>query len=97
MVLDQVLYDRKSQSKAGSAPRPGGILLPEAVEDVGEELGLDPDASVGHRDLDVRVHALQQDLDPAIPPGELDCVGQEVPHHLLQPVRVAVDRTRARI
>ena len=50
-------------------PRPFAVRvaeelgLPEAVEHVWQELGLDPDAGVGNGDLDVRAHPLQQDLN----------------------------------
>ena len=63
--LDQLLDDRQAQSQAAVPPRGRAVGLAEPVEDVRQELGLDPDARVGDADLDVRVDPLEQDLDPA--------------------------------
>ena len=78
-------------------PRGGGVGLAEAVEDVGEELGLDADAGVDDADLDVRVDPLQEDLDLAALGRELDGVGEEVPDDLLEAGGVAGDGTGERI
>ena len=57
----------------------------------GRKLGRDADAGVADAQLDVRIHALQQHLDLAALGRELDRVGQQVPHHLLQARGVGVD------
>ena len=51
-----------------------------------------PSPGVADGDLDVRVDALQADLHPAAARRELDGVREQVPHDLLQPLRVAGDR-----
>ena len=95
--LDQVADDRQAQPEAAGLPRRAGVGLPEALEHVGQEVGRDADAGVADRHLDVRVDALQPDLDTAAAAGELDGVGQQVPQHLLQPIGVARDRPDAGI
>ncbi len=54
-----------------------------------------PRVADGH--FDVRVDALQPDLDTAAAAGELDGVGQQVPQHLPQTIGVARDRPDAGI
>ena len=66
-----------------------GVRLAEAVEDERQELRGDALARVGDAHDHVRVFAVDGDADAAARAGELDRVGQQVPDHLLQPVRVA--------
>ena len=64
--LDELLDDGQPQAEPGVPPRGRSVGLAEAVEDVGQEFGLDADAGVDDADLDMRVDPLQQDLD--LPP-----------------------------
>src|SRR5215831_16487576 len=82
--------------KVATLPSPALALL-EPVEDDREQLAPDPGAGVADHDLEVRVDALERELDPAVPRRELDGVHQEIPGHLLEPVRVAAHRAGARV
>src|SRR5438876_11761903 len=95
--LDEVAGDREAEPQAAERPRDGSIGLPEALEEVGEELGLDALARVANRQLEVGIHALEHDVDAPALGCELDRVGKEIPHHLLQPVRIALDQVDPRI
>jgi len=90
--LDQMADDGEAEAEATVLPARRGVGLAEALEDVGEELRLDPHPGVGDDDLDVRVDPRDEHLD--LPPlgGELDGVGEQVPDHLLEAVGVASDR-----
>ena len=90
--LDEALHDRQPEAEAAVLARRRRVALPEPLEQVRNELRLDADAGVGHADLDVGVHALEQDLDLAVLRRELDGVGQQVPDDLLKPARIAGDR-----
>ena len=94
--LDQVAHDREPEPQAAVHTRGGGILLAEAVEDVGEEGRVDPRAGVGHVDGHAAVLPRQRDADAPAFGRELDRVGQQVPDDLLQPPRVAEDRLGVR-
>src|SRR2546430_1733210 len=89
-----------STSRADAAPSAVGpgrraLRLPEPVEDVRQEGGLDPLTGVAHGDLDVRVDALEAELDAPVPRGELDGVREQVPEDLLETLRIAGDDDRA--
>jgi hypothetical protein len=58
---------------------------------VGEELGRDALARVGHLEAQVVLPPLQPHLHAAAPGSELDGVGEQVPGHLLQAVWIADD------
>jgi len=79
--LDEVADDREAETQAAERPRDGSIGLPEALEEVGEEFGPDALARVANRQLEVGVHALEHDVDAPALGGELDRVGEEIPHH----------------
>jgi hypothetical protein len=90
----QLLDDGQAQAQAVVPPRRAGVGLAEAVEDVGEEFGLDADAGVGDADLDVRVDPLEEHLHPAALGREFDGVGEEVPDDLLQAIGIGDDALR---
>src|SRR5215510_5673179 len=73
------------------------VLLPEAFEDVGQKLRLDPLPVVGDDDLDVRVGALKSYLNAPAIRREFDRIGKQVPYDLLQPLRVTRHRVRRRV
>src|SRR5437867_9205268 len=95
--LDEVAGDREAEPQAAERPRDGSIGLPEALEEVGEELGPDALARVANRQLEMGIHALEHDVDAPALGCELERVGKEIPHHLLQPVRIALDHVDPRI
>ena len=89
--LRQVLDDRQAETEAAVPARGGRISLLKALEDMREDVGRDALAAVG--DLDVRVTVHTPAATHARVPSrgrELDGVADQVPHHLLQPDRVAV-------
>ena len=97
MQLDDCLDDRQPQTQAAVGAGRGGVGLAEALEQEGEQIGLDADAGVVDHDLDVRVDALEEDVDGSAFGREFDRVGQEVPHDLLQPRWVARDWPGVRV
>src|SRR5215510_15067750 len=89
--LDQLSRQRESQSETAdaSAARRPGLLI--AIEHVRQKFRFDALSRVTDGDLDVVVYAFQNDLDAAALVRELDGVREQVPHHLLQTIRVAGD------
>src|SRR5207244_12316858 len=77
--LDDVTDDRQTEPESAVGPGGRALRLPEPVEDVRQEGGLDPLTGVAHGDLDVRVDALEAELDAPVPRGELDGVREQVP------------------
>ena len=96
--LDDVADDGEPEAEAALAPRAGAGALAEALEDVGQERGVDPGAGVPHGELEAIVPARAAPRSP-VPPGgrELDGVGEQVPGHLLQAVGVADGERRPRL
>ena len=87
--LHQMPRDGQAEAEAAVPARGAGVLLAEPVEDVRQELGRDADAGV----LDDHQHrgrlTRRSDHDLATRRGELDGIGQQVPHDLLQARSVA--------
>ena len=94
--IDDVLDDRKTETHPALSGRVVGAL-PESLEDIVERALVDSLAIVGDNNLEVRVDPLEPDLHLAAFGRELDGVGEQVPHRLLQPVRITHDHARARI
>ena len=95
MQFDQLPRDGQPQPQPAVAAGGGGVGLPEAVEHVGRKSGAMPSPLSVTLTSTVRIDAApDSDLNPAAVRRELDGVGQQVPEHLLQPVRVARDRRR---
>ena len=90
MKLDDVPHDRQADPEPAVLSRAGRIGLAKAVEDVRQELGADPRAVVDHHQPRIARRAIGADVD--VPAGlrELHRVGKQVPHDLLQAIRVAV-------
>ena len=86
--LDQMSHDREPEAEAAMTPRRGRVGLPEALEHVGQQLRTDAPAVVADLDRDEPALAHDVHLDPAARFSELDRVGDQVPHHLLQAVRI---------
>jgi hypothetical protein len=89
--LDQVAHDREPETEAAVGAGGRRVGLPEALEDVRQEGGIDATAAVRDPDLRVRVHPIDTDDDPPVPRRQLHGVGEQVPDHLLQPGQVARD------
>src|SRR5205823_6915678 len=84
--IDQVPDDREPEAEAAMGTGTAALRLSETIEDVWQESRADPHPRVLDRDLRVAVDALETDLDTPPPGRELDRVGQQVPHDLLQAV-----------
>ena len=84
------VFDRFRQAKSESAvpSRARRVGLAKAIEDTGQEIGGNPFARIAHHDADVRIYAFQPHCDASSLRRELDCVGEQVPNHLLQTGRV---------
>jgi hypothetical protein len=92
MKLHEAAPDGEPEPDPALAAAGRGAALPEALEEVGDELGIQSRAVVLHGELDVRVHAQQPDLHPPALGGELDGVREEVPDDLLEAVGIAGHR-----
>ena len=92
MQLDEVPGDGQAQPQPAVAPGGGPILLPEALEDVGQEVRADPDPVVFHHHLHLGVDSAQANADHASPLGELHGVGEQAPEDLPQAIGVARDQ-----
>ena len=95
--LDEMLDQRQAETEAGMHSGARAVRLAKTLEDHGQDARRDALPGVADDDLDVGVHPLQVHLDPAAPRCELHRIDEQVPHDLLEPVRIARDRPRARI
>src|SRR5438876_10168950 len=95
--LDQVVDDREPETQAAMPSHAPAVGLLERLEDVRQELGLDPLALVADGDDGLAVDAREPQEDAAAPGGELDGVREEVPHDLLEASRIALDRLRSEL
>ncbi len=96
--FDQAFDDGKSESQTSVAACCGSVGLSEALEDEWQEARVDALSAVADTDFHAAgpfaINLAREDRDHAIRRGEFDGVGEEVPQNLLQPSRVAVNRTR---
>src|SRR5690349_22387633 len=83
MQLNEMSHDCEPESETAVSPRRRSVSLPETIEDVRQKVGLDPDARVVHCDLNMRINALQRDLDRPALARKLHAIRQQVPHDLL--------------
>ncbi len=93
--LDEVSDDREPEPEPAVLTACGRIPLTEPLEHVREKIRLDSGSIVGYADL----HAAGFDLtqlhrDRAAALRELHSVRQEIPDHLLEPLRITVDESR---
>src|SRR2546421_622448 len=87
----QVTPDRQPEAEAGVGPRRGVARLPERLEHVRQERGINTPAGVGDDDVRTIVSADEPNLH-ATPRGrELHAIRQEVADDLLQAAGVALD------
>src|SRR5262245_43257320 len=95
MELDDVMCDREPQSEAAGAPRV--LALTESLENVRQQIRIDTRARVAHADARDGTPAFEPQLNAAVLRGELDSVGQQVPHDLLKTVRVCEHESHGRV
>ena len=84
--------NRQPQTQSAMYARAGGISLPEPVEDVGKEVGFNPDTCVGHSNLSVGWRLEQLDDDAAPCRREFDGVRQQIPEDLLNAIGIPGNR-----
>src|SRR6185503_12441116 len=89
MHFDQVAADGQSETRAARLARGGAVDLAELFEDLVQVAGRDADAGVFDGDANGRLVPQGRDGDPACV-GELDCVVDDVDHHLPQANAVGV-------
>src|SRR5262249_61828148 len=65
--LDDMPHDRQSDAESSVAARAGAVRLPEAFEEMGQELGRDALAGIDHAEQDVAAHSAETYL--ASPPA----------------------------
>ena len=93
--LDEVPHDREPEAEPAVHARGRAVGLPEALEDVRQELGRDALAGVARPTISTcEFTRRERDLHAAALRRELDRVRQQVPDDLLQPVGVAGDERR---
>ena len=97
MQPDQVAHDGEAEPQSQVRPRARALGLAEAFEHVREEVGRDAAPRVGDQDSGVCAVTGQSRGDAATALGELDRVGEDVPHHLLEPHAVAHHARAGRI
>src|SRR5688572_18924922 len=97
MHFDDVANNRKTEPEAAGFAGRARLRLPEPLEYVREEIGLDSDARVADHDFDVGAYAPEPHLHAAVPRRELHRIRHEVPDHLLQSARIAGHRSYVRV
>src|SRR5262245_29600431 len=85
-------HDGEAQAETPVVPCRAHLCLLKPLEQMREKFGRNPLAAVAHGNLDSTSRLLQPDLDPATRRSELDRVGQKIPDHLLETLRIRADR-----
>jgi len=93
--LHEAPHVRQAEAQTDGLARARAVGLPETVEHDWQERGGDALAAVRHADLGVPALPAEVDVHAPVLRGELDRVGHEVPHDLLEPIGVAHERPRA--
>ena len=96
MQLSQPLRERQPQSQARIAVLVRSLRTPEAVKYEWQHIARDPGAGIGDQDLALAAGVSHRHLGAPAAGRELDGIAEKMPHHLLQPVRVAEDEARRR-
>jgi len=84
-------HDCQAEAQSGVEAPGGGVALPEPLEYVREKLGIDPLACVADRDLSNRIVPRQRYGDATTHGSEFDRIGEQIPCHLLQAIRIAAN------
>lgn len=87
--FDQVVHDREAQTQTAVDAGERRVALAEAIEDMGQELRADALAGVAHRDVGAGLVVTDAHFDTAAARRELDGVGEQVQHDLLEAAGVA--------
>ena len=95
MQLHQLKDDAEHETKSGVTSRRRTVGLTEALEHVWQEIRADATACIDNPELHVVVHGLEHDVHTSALRGEFDCICQQIPDRLLEPVSVAADRSGA--
>ena len=90
------LHDREPEAAARPARLVGPRAAVEALEDVGDLAGVDPDARVAHLEPGAVAMRLHRHHHESAARRELDRVAQQVGHHLADPLRVVAHADRGR-
>jgi len=85
MELNEIVNNRETEPEPPMPARRRAVRLPEPIEYVRQEPGIEADAGVRHLDPNALVDLIGADRDAAATRRELDRIGQEIPQHLLQP------------
>src|SRR6185369_4381705 len=88
MKLNQVLGDGEAESESHVFSRIGTVVLKEAVKDMRQKCGIDPNSRVVKADLDSTVDSCSMDSNSAFSRRELHGIGQEIPEDLLHALSV---------
>ena len=95
--FDELPRNGQTQTEPAAFTSDPGVRLAESLEDMGQEFRGNPNPGVAHRDFKVGIDPLEPDLNLAVPVRELHGIRQQIPQHLLQPLRVPRDGRRVRI
>src|SRR5712692_10136551 len=79
-----------ARTRTSTRRRSGRVRLREAAENAVAEFALDPRTAVVHADADVRAALFERDIHLAPLGRELRGIGEQVGHHLKQPLAVDV-------
>src|SRR5215831_15131752 len=82
----------QAEAETARCPRGPRLSLLKPLKQTRQELGGNTLTGIADRNLDVRIHPLESDLNPPALRRELYGVREEIPHHLLQACRVAGHR-----
>jgi Putative transposase len=97
MHLHEFSHNRQAEPQTSMGWRHRAIGLAKSFEDDRQHFGANADADVSDANHDLRPHALDPNVHPAMPRRELHGVRQEIPEHLLQPLWIPADWTRCRV
>src|SRR5690242_1605283 len=89
MKFGQVANDRKAKSKTSMLPCTRAVGLPEAVENMRQELWIDPLTIVGDRNYNLLLLGTYRNRHCASVGCKLHCINQKVPDDLLYPFSIA--------
>src|SRR5215468_6138699 len=91
MHLDYITNDGQTEAQSAIPACRRAIRLPESIEDIRQELRINAHPSIADGNLDLAIDPAQRCLDPPSLVGELYCIPEQVPDHLLQAVGIAKD------
>src|SRR5436190_15903739 len=89
MHFDETARDRQAQTQAGLSSRYSAVSLPKGFKYVRQEFRRYPCSGIAYNNAGMRVGALQFDLNAPARGSEFDCVGEQIPNDLLEPVCIS--------